>query len=142
MIELKATLFSCCIALLLVVNVESFSLCPKRKNLTIVPHIDVYHQYKEDEWFLDMLENSAMQLKYFIKSLLETSCLKVWFYSPVQNRCICLTEENYVRFLDTEWMAIQSTDDDDILNLLSDIPQSNEEMEQATRISEYRKACS
>ena len=89
----------------------------------------------EDIYF----ENPAVQLRYFIKSLLETSCFEVWIYSPIQNRCIRQTEENYVRFLGTEWMAITKTDNNDILNLLSNFPQSNDEIKQTLLFVSFQK---
>ena len=105
-------------------------LCTERKNITIIPHIDIEQKWKGDKWIEKYFENPALQLRYFIKSLLETSCFEVWFYSTIRNRCIRQTEENYVPFLETEWMAITSTDDDDILNLLLNIPPSNDEIQQ------------
>ena len=108
---------------------ESF-LCTERKNITIIPHIDIEQKWKGDKWIEKHFKNPTMQLRYFIKSLLETSCFEVWFYSTIRNRCIRQTEENYVPFLETEWMAITSTDDNDILNLLSNISHTNDEIEQ------------
>ena len=109
---------------------EGSLLCTERKNVTIIPHIDIEQRSKGDYKIEIFFENSAMQLTYLIKSMLETSCFEVWFYSPIQNRCIQQTVENYVRFLETEWMAITSTDDKDILNVLSKIHHSNNEIEQ------------
>uniref|UniRef100_A0A7M5XNI6 Uncharacterized protein n=1 Tax=Clytia hemisphaerica TaxID=252671 RepID=A0A7M5XNI6_9CNID len=107
-------------------------LCTDRKNITIIPHnadTDTQHHlmfYSRNE----MLENTSLQLQYFIKSLLEDSCFEIWIYSPISNHCIRQTEENYVPFLQTEWMTITHTDDNEILDLLSHIPQTNDEIEQ------------
>ena len=129
---LKKILFFCCAALpILMAKAEPFSLCTKLKNITFIPYIDIHDAHKAKPLLEDDFKDSAMQLKYFIGSLLETSCFEVWFYSPIQNRCIQQTEENYIPFLETEWMAVTSTDDNDILNLLSDIPSSNDEIEQS-----------
>ena len=112
--------------------------------MTIIPYTNTNHSIVVD-WQHDRIEtteattsflkNSAAQLRYFIKSLLETSCFEVWIYSPVQNRCIRLTKENCVRFLETEWTAITSTDGNDAS--LSNIPHSNDEIEQILLIFTY-----
>ena len=106
---------------------QSF-FCTERKNVTIVPHIDIEHSRISVLW--KYVENPVIQLRYFIKSLLETSCFEVWFHSPIQNRCIRQTEEIYVPFLYTEWMAMTSTDDNDIFNVLSNIPNTTDNIEQ------------
>uniref|UniRef100_A0A7M5XKQ2 Uncharacterized protein n=1 Tax=Clytia hemisphaerica TaxID=252671 RepID=A0A7M5XKQ2_9CNID len=64
-----------------------------------------------------------------MKSLFDMGCFDVWIYSPMLDRSIHQTKENYVRFLDTEWIAT-STDDNEIINLLSNIPHSNDQVEQ------------
>ena len=72
--------------------------------------------------------NIGIQLGYLVKALLETSYHEVWFYSPIRNRCIRQTEENYDHFLETKWRALTGTDDNDILNLLLDFPHTNDQM--------------
>ena len=121
----------------IIVRSESM-LCVKRKNITVIPHIDIYQEWHgRDDWIIPKVKNQGMQLRYFVKALLESSCFEVWFYSPIQNSCIRQTEENYVQFLETEWMAMTSTDDNNILNLLSNIPNSNDDMEQTLLFFSY-----
>uniref|UniRef100_A0A7M6DRK1 Cnidarian restricted protein n=2 Tax=Clytia hemisphaerica TaxID=252671 RepID=A0A7M6DRK1_9CNID len=112
------------------ISTSGSMLCNKRKNITIIPHIDVDQGLNGDHAIERFFENPTMQLRYFIKSLFEMSCFEVWIYSPIQNLCIHQAEENYVRFLETKWMATASIDDKDIINLLSDIPHSNDQVEQ------------
>ena len=107
-------------------------LCIDRKNITIIPQIDLYQRWKQNHFLSKVLlmsfMNIGIQLGYLVKALLETSYHEVWFYSPIRNRCIRQTEENYDHFLETKWRALTGTDDNDILNLLLDFPHTNDQM--------------
>ena len=75
-------------------------------------------------------QDSATQLMYLIKELLDTPCFTVWMFSPIQSRIIRLTEGKYVQHFETEFQALVRTDENDILRLLSTIPPKNDNCKQ------------
>ena len=88
--------------------------------------------------------DSAKQILYLVKYLLDSPCFRVWVLSPIQSRVIKLTKDSYVNFFETEFQSIVRTDVNDVLRVLSNIPYNNDVNKQTLlfAVFEYRKVLS
>uniref|UniRef100_A0A7M5XLQ6 Cnidarian restricted protein n=1 Tax=Clytia hemisphaerica TaxID=252671 RepID=A0A7M5XLQ6_9CNID len=102
---------------------HTITTCFEVKTVSIIPNI------LEDpltDSALHPLQDSTVQLRYLIKSMLHEPCFIVWAFSPVQNRLIRLYEENYTQFIDTQFQSVTQTDENDLLELLLNIRHHND----------------
>ena len=123
-------------------SAQSFSICPQRRNITIIPY-SIFDDYQEDTYIYvtgkGHMYYYGMQLIHLVKVLIEEmSCFEIWVYSPIQKICIHLTDGNYVQFFESEWTLITSTNDDDISDLVSKIPNTNDDYEQTLLFITYQ----
>ena len=80
---------------------QGFFACDDIRNVTILPYIQ--------------LDGTAIiqQLLSLVKSLLDTPCITVWIYSPLQARLIRQQREkkqNYNHFIETELQGMNEPD--------------------------------
>uniref|UniRef100_A0A7M6DRY8 Cnidarian restricted protein n=1 Tax=Clytia hemisphaerica TaxID=252671 RepID=A0A7M6DRY8_9CNID len=97
--------------------------CFSERNVTIIPCMNFPEYFRT---FLDKLyQGISSQVMYLVQYLLDTPCFTVWVFSPIQSRVIRMSEENYINFFQTEFQAIDKTDSNDVVRVLSNIPRSN-----------------
>ena len=97
--------------------------CYGLRNVTIIPYINIIQEHQITDYIVEDYQDSASQLIYLVKELLDSPCFTIWTFSPIQSRLIRLREVNYVQFFETELQAITRTDENEILKLLSNIPE-------------------
>uniref|UniRef100_A0A7M5V1H3 Uncharacterized protein n=1 Tax=Clytia hemisphaerica TaxID=252671 RepID=A0A7M5V1H3_9CNID len=96
---------------------HTITTCFEVRNVSIIPYVDAPGS---------ALQDSIVQLRYLVKSMLFEPCFIVWAFSPVQNRLIRLSEENYTQFIETQFQAVTQTDENDLLELLLNIRHHND----------------
>ena len=85
-------------------------LCYGIRNVTIIHYIDISQEYQSIDYIMKRYQDSAIQLIYLVKELLDSPCFTIWTFSPIQSRLIRLREENYVQFFETELQALTNKD--------------------------------
>ena len=74
--------------------------CYGIRNVTIIPYIDISQEDQSTDYITKSYQDSARQLIYLVKELLDSPCFTIWTFSPIQSRLIRLREENYVTLND------------------------------------------
>ena len=126
----------CCFCFCVVLSLsmaygDLMSSCMEVRNVTIIPYVNVILGDIDIEPSIEEELNAfAMQLKYLVKSVLETPCFIVWAFSPIESRLIRLTEENYANFLETDLQAITQTDENEVMKVLVNMPHNNNDNKQ------------
>uniref|UniRef100_A0A7M5WYA0 Cnidarian restricted protein n=1 Tax=Clytia hemisphaerica TaxID=252671 RepID=A0A7M5WYA0_9CNID len=83
---------------------QGFFTCDEIRNVTLLLNIhNEFSRYQEQN--ADMLQPVAI----LVKSLLDTPCVMVWIYSPLQARSIRQQRHNYKQFLTTEMQIMTSS---------------------------------
>ena len=101
--------------------------CMEISNVTIIPHI-IFDGY--DHFVRKAFLNSSMQLRYLVKSMLDTPCFIVWVFCPLRRRLIRLTEENYIHFWEGDLQIVTETDENELIKVLENMPHNNENNKQ------------
>ena len=114
---------------------KGFFACDQIKNVTVLPWISyqyltqqLYYSTKTTQPFIPTYINSMQQISYLVKTLLDTPCVMVWIYSPLQARLIRQQREqkqNYNHFIATEIQGMNEPDKNKILELLLDFKNLN-----------------
>uniref|UniRef100_A0A7M5X158 Uncharacterized protein n=1 Tax=Clytia hemisphaerica TaxID=252671 RepID=A0A7M5X158_9CNID len=100
------------------------SPCLKVRNITLIPIVAIKDEYDRDSDYVYFLRKDT-QLTFLVKSILDKPCFMFWAFSPIQSRLIRLTEENYRAFFDTDFQAITRTDGREMMNVLENMPHTN-----------------
>ena len=131
-----SSLSSCFVCFCMIFSVsmawgDSISPCMEVRNVTIIPYItENDDKYIAKLSFEKVLEKASLQLRYLVKSLLDTPCFIIWIFSPIQSRLVRLTQKNYVQIFDSKIQAEIDADQNEIMNVLLDMPQSNVDTKQ------------
>ena len=101
--------------------------CMEVRNVTIIPHIvmDDNRLKLDDTFYIHKFSDTPLQLRYLVKSLLDTPCFIVWIFSPTRSRVIPLTEDNYIEFIMSEWQTVTRTDENELTKVLVNMPHNN-----------------